>query len=620
MASNTPKRTTKMTVVFGPEFLVNSATDGSQQNSDIVALADGRFLVTWTDFEAQVGEFTGAVIKAQIFNANGSKAGGEFQVSQAGFLSQGQASVAALADGGFVISWTDGSSNGEVPSGSAIRAQRYDADGNRVEGVFVVNTTTTGNQHEPAVTALDDGKFIITWRDESQTGGDTNGSAVRAQIYDADGERLGDELLINSTKTRDQSQPAITLLADGRFVVSYSDGSASGADASSAGVRAQIFNANGTKSGGEFLVNTLTNGDQFASTITALADGGFVISWTDFGANSGAGSQADIRAQVFDANGVKVGAELLVNSSIPGIQSESSVAALADGRFVVSWTDIANNVDIKAQVFNADGTKSGEEFVVNSTTISQQSGSSITVLEDGRFVISWDDFSELTGDKSSGGILAQIFDPRIAAVDLAGTALDDDFVGTRFGDSLGGDAGNDRIDGGRGNDSIVGGQGRDHLLGNVGNDSMSGDAGNDQLFGAAGNDSLIGGDGDDVLKGDAGADRLFGDAGKDRLFAGAGKDALTGGADQDVFIFTKISEISGDRITDFQHGVDDIDLRAFMKGGEFIGGQAFGGEGDQVRYVKASGLLQGDVNGDGKADWSLTIVNKAALSAADFIF
>ena len=43
------------------------------------------------------------------------------------------------------------------------------------------------------------------------------------------------------------------------------------------GVFAQRYNADGSLNGGEFRVNTTTNGDQRHASVAALADGGFVV-------------------------------------------------------------------------------------------------------------------------------------------------------------------------------------------------------------------------------------------------------------------------------------------------------------------------------------------------------
>lgn len=63
---------------------------------------------------------------------------------------------------------------------------------------------------------------------------------------------------------------------------------------------------------------------------------------------------------------------------------------------------------------------------------------------------------------------------------------------------------------------------------------------------------------DDRILGGASADTLQGGAGADWLHDGAGQDVLTGGAGADVFVFARDGAL--DRITDFEDGVDRIDL------------------------------------------------------------
>src|SRR5262249_59813505 len=46
-------------------------------------------------------------------------------------------------------------------------------------------------------------------------------------------------------------------------------------------VRAQVFDAGGAKGGSEVLVNATTSGNQNTEQITALSNGGFVVTWTD---------------------------------------------------------------------------------------------------------------------------------------------------------------------------------------------------------------------------------------------------------------------------------------------------------------------------------------------------
>lgn len=137
-------------------------------------------------------------------------------------------------------------------------------------GEFLVNTTVSGVQTDATITALASGGFVIAWTDNSGLGGDSSGSSVKAQIYDANGGKLGGEFLVNTTTLNAQDQASVTSLANGGFVVTWSDASATGPDADRLGVKAQMFNADGTKLGGEFLVNTTTKLNQSISTITRV--------------------------------------------------------------------------------------------------------------------------------------------------------------------------------------------------------------------------------------------------------------------------------------------------------------------------------------------------------------
>jgi hypothetical protein len=406
-------------------------------------------------------------IRAQVFNADGTKSGSEVLVNTTTQDVQRFSAIAALNDGGFVVVFEDFSgiihNQPDDNSGIAVRAQIFSSDGTKSGSEFLVNTTITASQSLPAIAGLADGGFVVAFRDESlgvQTSNDdTSQSAVRAQVYSADGTKSGSEFLVNTTTTNSQSEPVITALANGRFIVAFADTSSISA------VRAQVFNADGTKSGSELLVNdTIWQSDP---AITELADGHFVISFDTGG---------DIKAQVFNADGTKSGSVFLVNTTTAEDQYESAITALADGRFVVAFTDRSawsqtNSDDnssyaVRAQVFNADGTKSGSEFLVNTTTTNAQDKPVISALADGRFVVVF--AGNGTGDTS--GVFAQIFDPRLAAINLSGSALDDDFVGSVFGDTVGGGLGKDNLAGAAGNDTLTGGAEDDTIDGGADTD------------------------------------------------------------------------------------------------------------------------------------------------------
>ena len=87
--------------------------------------------------------------------------------------------------------------------------------------------------------------------------------------------------------------------------------------------------------GSEFRANTYTSSDQIYSSVTALNDGGFVVTWSSYGQD---GSGYGIYGQRYAADGTPVGSEFRANTSTSSNQVYSSVTALNDGGFVVTWS------------------------------------------------------------------------------------------------------------------------------------------------------------------------------------------------------------------------------------------------------------------------------------------
>jgi len=408
----------------GPEFLINSTTLGDQWRPTITALPDGHFVVAWTDNSATGGDTSLYAVRGQIFGASGVPVGSEFLINTATLNDQYQPTITALPDGRFVVAWTDASQTGGDTSGTAIRGQVFAANGAPSGPEFLINTTTASFQIEPTITALPDGRFVVAWTDGSQTGGDTSGSAIRGQVFATNGAPSGPEFLINTTTANGQSASTITALPDGRFVVAWTDNSATGGDTSGLAIRGQVFAANGAPSGSEFLINSTTWNLQSEPTITALPDGRFVVAWRDASATGGDTSFSAIRGQVFGANGAPSGAEFLINTTTAFNQSEPTITALPDGRFVVAWRDDSatggdtSGSAIRGQVFGANGAPSGSEFLVNTTTTNSQAEPTITALPDGRFVVAWRDGSATGGDTSFWSIRGQIFDPRVGGIEV----------------------------------------------------------------------------------------------------------------------------------------------------------------------------------------------------------
>jgi serralysin len=178
-------------------------------------------------------------------------------------------------------------------------------------------------------------------------------------------------------------------------------------------------------------------------------------------------------------------------------------------------------------------------------------------------------------------------------------------------------------------DDITGSSVRNILKGLGGNDLLEGLDGHDDLYGGSGHDDLYGGNGDDDLWGDSGLDNLYGGAGRDILTGGANSDLLVGGSGADTFDFNSVSEIgrgsTRDFIQDFRRAEADvvdlstIDANTGRSGNQafsFIGSASFGDKAGELRF--SSGVLSGDVNGDGVADFEIRMNGVTKMYSNDF--
>ncbi len=219
--------------------------------------------------------------------------------------------------------------------------------------------------------------------------------------------------------------------------------------------------------------------------------------------------------------------------------------------------------------------------------------------------------------------------------------------------------GNDFIYGLGGPDVLNGGDGSDNLWGGLGADIHIGgnDAGIDLAryddanygnltirldapalnTGAAAGDTyngiegLVGGVGNDTVVGDGLANYLYGGGGSDSIYGQLGNDFLNGGAGADRFIFnlTPNAATNADRITDFQHGVDDIWLfksvfsaiGATLDASEFRAGTAAVDPDDYIIYNAATGQLFYDATGSnaGAAVLFATVTPNTILDINDFV-
>lgn len=364
-----------MVITSGTLSKVNTGTASFMQFPHVTGLADGGWVVTWESYKPDA---SGLDISQQVYNADGTKQGGETRVNTYRSLDQYGPQVIALSDGGWVVTWF---------GSGGVRQQAYRADGATRGAETRLDTESSSGAQ---TTALSDGGWVVTW--EGPSGGTTSGYGVYQQAFHADGTAQGGKIRVNAAGTGDELAPQITALSDGGWVVMWSstEGSIDSGPLDTE-VYQRAFHADGTARGAAVRVNTYTVNFQIGTQITALSDGGWLVTWMSAEQDAG---EDGIYQQVYNANGTKQGGEVRVNSQSVVI-SLPEVAALPDGGWVVAWLGLEG---LRQQAYNANGTKQGGEAGITTNGVDPQ----ITVLSDGGWVVTWINFE-------SGGNTTDIY-------------------------------------------------------------------------------------------------------------------------------------------------------------------------------------------------------------------
>ncbi|MEQ9483507.1 filamentous hemagglutinin N-terminal domain-containing protein [Coleofasciculus sp. F4-SAH-05] len=250
---------------------------------------------------------------------------------------------------------------------SNLHASDRDGNGSGVSGTVTLNQTGDSTlqpqgeltitdavevQEFASVTALADGGFVVVW--DSNQNSQSSNFDIYGRRYDASGNPVGAEFVISNAANQELF-PSVTALVDGSFVVIWQDNE----NALQKDIHGRLFRVDGTDS--EFVVSDAT-GTQSNPTVTALADGGFVVAWDDPQTNS-----PNIYGRRYGADGIASPEFIISNTATR--QEFPDVTALADGGFVVTWEnrETGDLINIKARRYSADGT-AGEAFPITSAT------------------------------------------------------------------------------------------------------------------------------------------------------------------------------------------------------------------------------------------------------------
>ncbi|CAO3433711.1 beta strand repeat-containing protein [Azospirillum endophyticum] len=393
----------------------------------VAVLADGSSVVAWSSAYL----YAGSDVIARRYDAQGNAIGSAFTVNTTTAYDQGRPSISALADGGFVIAWEGRLANlGPMD----IFQQRYDGNGVKVGSENRVNSYTAGDQVWTKTAALADGGWIVTWTSQDQ-------ADVYQQRYAANGQAVGAETRINTVTANGQAWTRATGLKDGGWVVAWETTNGN-QDGSGRGVYQQRYSAGGQMVGGETQVNSYTAGDQGDASIASLSDGGWVVTWHSTGQD---GSGIGVYGQIFNADGTRRGGERLMTQVVAGDQYRPSVTGLADGGFVVAWGSAGGGgYALYGQRFLADGTPVTGQFQISEAITGNTEWSQLAARPDGGFVVVWDRPDDVTSTANDWELSMRVFKTNSTSVgNYVGTGSNDTLFGSSSMDSLTGGAGSD---------------------------------------------------------------------------------------------------------------------------------------------------------------------------------
>jgi len=372
----------------GGEFQVNTYTTGYQFEPGLAMDAAGNFVVVWTD-TFQSGH---SGIFARRFDAAGHPLGtGEIHVDGGTGEEQAYPVVASDPKGNFVVVWQ--SLQDEATAG--VFARRYDTEGNPLGDEFRINADSAGLHFRPRIAMDGDGRFIVAFQDDDGSDG-----GISTRRYDAAGN-AGPEFRVNTYTTGEQNAPDVADDGAGDFVIVWGDMGRHGE------IYGRRYDAAGAPAGDEFHVNAYATGVQTNPAIAMVSDGRFMVAWDSYGQD---GDHWGVTARRFDAAGTAQGDDQAVNVYTTNYQRAPSVAADGSGNFVVTWFSYWEDGSFSG-VFALRFDPSGAPeppFRVNTYTTEAQYGARVAAAPSGDFVVAWQSYGQ---DGDGYGVFAQRYSP-----------------------------------------------------------------------------------------------------------------------------------------------------------------------------------------------------------------
>ncbi|PKL76432.1 MAG: hypothetical protein CVV27_10295 [Candidatus Melainabacteria bacterium HGW-Melainabacteria-1] len=306
---------------LGDEFRVNQSTTGDQKFPDVAMSTNGSFVITW-----QSGQSGDVDVYGRFYSNDGEAIGNEMRINTSTGGDQSEPKVASNSLN-YIFTWTSEDSDG---SQEGVYAKAYEHPGIPFGDEFLVNETTSGAQFAPDV-AMSDTGAVIGWTSHGQ--GDGYSFDVFARRYNLVGTANGSEFRVNTTTGSQEWIPSVAMHDSGSFVLAWHS---NGQDGDGDGIYARAYASNGEAASGELAVNQTVVGHQSQAAVDMFSEDKFIITWMSQGQD---GDDAGIYARAFNDYGAAGGFnEYQVHTTTAGAQNYPAISLGSGGIFgVIGW-------------------------------------------------------------------------------------------------------------------------------------------------------------------------------------------------------------------------------------------------------------------------------------------
>ena len=339
--------------VAAQKHVVNIA--GEQRVGGVAVLTGGKIVIAYDGIGIDDSEYG---VGARILNPSTGAFSAPIIVNTLVGGAQDSPSVAALDDGGWIVAFRDAKS---------IYERRFDADGDPVPqpGEVVINDQQAGAQTGPAGALVSDAdgepKVWVAWEGPAIGGGALD---IHGRWTTADGYPTTPQVQVNLTATGEQSEVQVAGGGD-RVVTVWTD--YADADLDQSGIFALVTDGAGKALGGQVQVNQLGLGPQRYPSVAMHSDGGFAVAYV----NEKSSQLVELYVRFFPAVG-DPSADHLV--SAPGAEAgqigATELVINSAGDVIALWpwraTDNGNDDNILLRRVTSAGPQ-GVEKEVNTT-------------------------------------------------------------------------------------------------------------------------------------------------------------------------------------------------------------------------------------------------------------